>query len=830
MYSRTATQFDLMMKTIMIVLFVFGLFVFFVDVTKAAQWVNNPANCATQSPGGEVVCQTPELPDSRVCGVSGVQYYCFSSVAVFSAPGYTQNNNQNRSGLGGGYIMDCEANDGVPPSGPFCDNSTAFWCNSDVTCNDKFRITQCSSSKWAYEVNAFSCTDCISTRLDCSGDDVCEVIKNTTPSTTVPNTNYGNTCNTVVCQSGYGDCNSNLSDGCEIQFNVSTCTTGGGEPGVWTACGVCTALPPKYFLTASNTDYYSDKPLLWGTQLGNGDLVSFSNATSSNIFVVKNDASVFMSSTLATTTEQYFYNYNGDLYWGDIKLNTGGGIYTAGNGLNLNGYEFTVSTTQEFNWTGQHTFNTTTTFPLGVWGANGRVGVNTTTLNYALNVQMEVGTYGGFGIYGASGNLLGGFGNQDFTGVTSNGAIALYYENSDPSQPHTMFSASGYSFLASSTLAIGSTKGNDGWDSILMIEGGVHIENGVLRFNGASGTIDQVLRISSAGFPEWVDVDSLFINNTTFNSSTEFNSTSTFNSSSIFNDATEFNSTSTFNSVAIFNNPTIFNDNVFVSGTIYSDNLTVYGTTTLNDIYVTGQAIFHDILPEHNLAYTLGTSSLVWKEGWFGKIIAENILFGENGLKIVTTTDGGIAFASSSDDIFLKIFSTGQVAVGTTTITSSLKMKVAGDFGATRYCDENGENCFDPAGLWTDLPAREIMTTTDKYSGNITTTTPQGTLSGYRAANAICNAEFSGSHFCFTGEIINIIAKRDNYVSSTFGNIIHNGWIAEGPPGYIAPANDCRGFTTSSNSILGAWWDYNKNGGMGWRVNCSELFPLSCCK
>ena len=989
-----------MMKTIMVVLFVFGLFVFFIDVTKAADWVNDPNNCPIEYAPEGVSCSGGNV----ICGVSGAA--CIDPALIVKRTVDSSGSQSLHSGgFDGGYLVNCTAIRDADGS-PYCDNNSQYWCNRDASCyNDRIQ-TICLADTWAGGGSG--------TSFNCA--------------TISLNSNTG-------CISGYTNCSSTIA-GCETPIGAS-CTVGGLTGSLNASCSCI--VPTQNFVTGIEALFSTSSPLLWGRQYGEGDLISFSNATSSNIFVVKNDASVFMSSTLATTTEQYFYNYNGDLYWGDTKLNTGGGIYLAGSGLDLiGGNTFIVSTTQDFIWSGQHSFGTTTTFPNGIWGSDGRVGIGTTTPAYTLS--LVVGDYDGITLFDISGQMAAGLG----VGGVANAGLALFnrisgdmsvslnsdsnsYINNDynfgigTTTPDYKFTLDGDGFLmarglvdnpliygyqgavlsqtgtgtrmfyyprkgafrsgniidmsvfpeavfdyvftneidqwndanigtasfaanvntkasgnasaafgvfssavglasfvgggvgnyASNTAGIIGGRDNQalnwhsfigggyenttlGWSSAVVggknntstgrfsfIGGGEYNEaigrssiafgeqmrvqgensfginlfsgsvsstliqnntlaimggfvgigtttpqyaltlagdfdiakNGLLRFNGISGSIDQIIKINALGFPEWVDVNSLFVNNTTFNSSTEFNSTSTFNST------------------AIFEGPSYFNNNIFVSGTISSTNLYVGGnSTTTGDLYVLGQSYFHNILPFETLTYNIGSSSLVWKEGWFGKIIAENILFGENGLKIVTTTDGGIAFASSSDDIFLKIFSTGQVTVGTTTITSSLKMKVAGDFGATRYCDENGENCFDPAGLWTDLPAREIMTTTDKYSGNIITTTPQGSLSGYRAANAICNAEFSGSHFCFTGEIINIIAKRDNYVSSTFGNIIHNGWIAEGPPGYIAPANDCRGFTTSSNSILGAWWDYDKNGGMGWRVNCSELFPISCCK
>jgi len=782
MQSRT-TQFDFMMKAIMVVLFVFGLFIFFVDVTKAADWVNDPNNCPIEYAPEGVSCSGGNV----ICGVSGAA--CIDpALIVKKSTDSSGSQSLHSGGFGGGYLVNCTAIRDTDGS-PYCDNNSQYWCNRDSSCyNDKIQ-TICLANTWAGGGLGMS-FNCATISL---------------------NSNTG-------CISGYTNCSSTVA-GCETPIGT-TCSIGGLTGSLNASCSCI--VPTQNFVTGIEALFSTTSPLLWGKQFGEGDLLNFGNATSSNIFVVKNDASIFMSSTLATTTEQYFYNYNGDLYWGDTKLGSGGGVYTAGNGLNLNSYEFSVNTSSDFTWAGQHTFNATTTFPLGVWGDSGRVGINTNTLNYILNVQMEVGSYGGFGIYGANGNLLGGFGNQDFTGINSNGAIALYYENSDPSQPHSYFAASGHSFLSSSTLAIGSNTGNDGWNSSLMVEGGIHIQNGVLRFNNVSGTVDQVLRISPAGFPEWVDVDTLFTNNTIFNSSTEFYSTSTFNSSSIFNDTTEFNSTSTFNSVAIFNNPTIFNDNVFVSGTIYSDNLTVYGTTTLNDIYVTGQAIFHDILPEHNLAYTIGTSTLVWKEGWFGKIFTDEIEFVNNWKLTTTTVAGGLAFVSSTQ-VALAMLATGQVGINTTTIEANLQMKVDGNIGSRMYCDVNGENCFDPSLGWV-VPITDVTTTPVTNNGDFTS----GTMKGYQAANAICDYHYPGYHFCFSGEIISFIRTGD--ISKFVG--LPQAWIAEGPPGYTAYANDCGGYTTSSIGYLGAFWEYNgtTGGGQGWLSNCSSNKAISCCK
>lgn len=1000
----------------MVVLFVFGLFVFFIDVTKAADWVNDPNNCPIEYAPEGVSCSGGNV----ICGVSGAA--CIDPALIVKRTVDSSGSQSLHSGgFDGGYLVNCTAIRDADGS-PYCDNNSQYWCNRDASCyNDRIQ-TICLADTWAGGGSG--------TSFNCA--------------TISLNSNTG-------CISGYTNCSSTIA-GCETPIGAS-CTVGGLTGSLNASCSCI--VPTQNFVTGIEALFSTSSPLLWGRQYGEGDLISFSNATSSNIFVVKNDASVFMSSTLATTTEQYFYNYNGDLYWGDTKLNTGGGIYLAGSGLDLiGGNTFIVSTTQDFIWSGQHSFGTTTTFPNGIWGSDGRVGIGTTTPAYTLS--LVVGDYDGITLFDISGQMAAGLG----VGGVANAGLALFnrisgdmsvslnsdsnsYINNDynfgigTTTPDYKFTLDGDGFLmarglvdnpliygyqgavlsqtgtgtrmfyyprkgafrsgniidmsvfpeavfdyvftneidqwndanigtasfaanvntkasgnasaafgvfssavglasfvgggvgnyASNTAGIIGGRDNQalnwhsfigggyenttlGWSSAVVggknntstgrfsfIGGGEYNEaigrssiafgeqmrvqgensfginlfsgsvsstliqnntlaimggfvgigtttpqyaltlagdfdiakNGLLRFNGISGSVDQVIKINASGFPEWVDVDTLFTNNTIFNSSTEFYSTSTFNSSSIFNDATEFNSTSTFNSVAIFNNPTIFNDNVFVSGTIYSDNLTVYGTTTLNDIYVTGQAIFHDILPEHNLAYTLGTSSLVWKEGWFGKIFTPEIDF-TNNWKLSTTTDGGLAFTSSTQ-VALAMLATGQVGINTTTIESNLQMKVDGNIGSRMYCDINGENCFDPSVFGWSVPQSRIATTTPaSYNGNFSSYGAAGGKFSYEAANEICSSTFgSGYHLCQANEIIDIVRI---YGTSTFSGLV-NGWVANGPPGYVTVStNDCEGYTTSSALSYGAWWKFNDNngGGSGKMISCNSSQPLSCCK
>ncbi len=111
--------------------------------------------------------------------------------------------------------------------------------------------------------------------------------------------------------------------------------------------------------------------------------------------------------------------------------------------------------------------------------------------------------------------------------------------------------------------------------------------------------------------------------------------------------------------------------------------------------------------------------------------------------------------------------------------------------------------------------------TASSYNGNITF----GADTGYKAANAICNNEFPGSHICQTDEILNTI--NGGAISGFTGT----AWIANGPPGYMANANDCIGFTNNNPTSLGPFWEFlSTNGGRGWLTNCSVTKPIACCK
>jgi len=108
-----------------------------------------------------------------------------------------------------------------------------------------------------------------------------------------------------------------------------------------------------------------------------------------------------------------------------------------------------------------------------------------------------------------------------------------------------------------------------------------------------------------------------------------------------------------------------------------------------------------------------------------------------------------------------------------------------------------------------------------KTTGNIT----NGTLNGYFAANAICDAEYPGTHMCQMYDILNTI--NTNRSISNFGATFR---VSEGAPGFTANANDCDGWKSATSSALGSIWvGDTTNGGSGSLVACNAERAIGCC-
>lgn len=199
----------------------------------------------------------------------------------------------------------------------------------------------------------------------------------------------------------------------------------------------------------------------------------------------------------------------------------------------------------------------------------------------------------------------------------------------------------------------------------------------------------------------------------------------------------------------------------------------------------------------------------------------------------VATSSLGIDF-----DAIGGILPIDQGGTGANTATSArenLDLDEIHKFGinATGTAGEIWQSDGDGRGQWVSTSSLGIAgpsgTGVSKFIGTTTATSDgsiaTSTLSGYAAANDICNYEYPGSHFCRTYDVLVTIEQDD--ISDWAGD---NAWIAEGPPGYTYDSNDCNGWTDNDSVKLGAFWVFDgSSGGMGWLVNCAQVKPLSCC-
>lgn len=253
-------------------------------------------------------------------------------------------------------------------------------------------------------------------------------------------------------------------------------------------------------------------------------------------------------------------------------------------------------------------------------------------------------------------------------------------------------------------------------------------------------------------------------------------------------------------------------------------NFTFNSVTTTGDVDVQGSlnvtqtSTVQNVVPQTNALFSLGSSIFKWLTGWFVNLFADeativsstliNANIGTSTIENATITSSSITYLNAQN--------------ATTTNFYTNYLTVSNTIMAGQICDANGNNCFDPNVTGWGSTAKQMSTTTGVTNGYFAT----GTLRGYRAADNICRSQFTGYHFCTAEDIIKMIYD-DNDISSFVGT----AWIANGPPGYTANANDCIGWTTSSPSALGAFWEFeNTTGGAGWLVNCSVTKPIACCK
>lgn len=119
-----------------------------------------------------------------------------------------------------------------------------------------------------------------------------------------------------------------------------------------------------------------------------------------------------------------------------------------------------------------------------------------------------------------------------------------------------------------------------------------------------------------------------------------------------------------------------------------------------------------------------------------------------------------------------------------------------------------------------------LVSSVNVTSGTYTGAIISGENTGYKAADVICDSEFSGSHFCTEFEVA-------TWNSRSIAN--DDAWIIAGGPKYVpadVPVNDCNGWTHgSAGTYLGNYWHFNSTtGGDGRAINCGTSLKIACCE
>ena len=152
-------------------------------------------------------------------------------------------------------------------------------------------------------------------------------------------------------------------------------------------------------------------------------------------------------------------------------------------------------------------------------------------------------------------------------------------------------------------------------------------------------------------------------------------------------------------------------------------------------------------------------------------------------------------------------------------INVSENVNVAGNITASNFFGDGSNLTLN--GISRGI-VKYVNLTTGTYSGELV----NGSLTGYKAGDEICNLEYSGSHFCNEFEIASWEARTINN---------EDAWVIAGAPKYVPadiPVNDCKGWTWgTAGTYLGNYWHFNStNGGEGRALNCGTNLKLACCK
>lgn len=116
------------------------------------------------------------------------------------------------------------------------------------------------------------------------------------------------------------------------------------------------------------------------------------------------------------------------------------------------------------------------------------------------------------------------------------------------------------------------------------------------------------------------------------------------------------------------------------------------------------------------------------------------------------------------------------------------------------------------------------------YFFNNTVATHDGNLGGYSGGDALCAAEFAGTHLCGLQELLDTV--HDKALPAAWTGY---AWYSTGGSKYLSgkPTDDCHGWTSNSaTDYLGSFWVFGAGytDAYGSTVNCGELKSLACCK
>ena len=244
-----------------------------------------------------------------------------------------------------------------------------------------------------------------------------------------------------------------------------------------------------------------------------------------------------------------------------------------------------------------------------------------------------------------------------------------------------------------------------------------------------------------------------------------------------------------------------------------------FNSVTSTKLTVTATTTAKNILPSTNFLYNLGSSLFRWLKGWFVDLETTNLIATNatsTNLNVINTATIENAIITSST------LTNSNIENLTATNVTSTNFYTNDMVVGNEICDSLG-NCFVPTDVANIYSPVSII--------EITTTTYRGNLGGYVGGNNICDAYLSGSHLCTAEEILYLIQSDDDPV--TLFNGFDYAWLSNGPPGDLAPSNDCNGWNSSADTYYGPVWDWafsTTTGGRGLVSPCDGLKPIACCK